>query len=89
LIRFYYCASCDRDFSAVVCNMSQKIKCPFCGSSRRNDLPIRKRVYFLNYATGFLTFKNGDELNEYRKEKHIERQKKGAKKRKNAKAKLY
>jgi len=67
--------------------MSQKIKCPFCGSPHRNDLPIRKRICFLNYATGFLKFKNGDELNEYRKEKHIERKKKGAKKRKNAKAK--
>jgi len=69
--------------------MSQKIKCPFCGSSRRNDLPIRKRVYFLNYSTGFLKFGGKNELESYRKQKYIESQKKGVEKRKHAKAKLY
>ena len=68
-VQRYYCSSCDKIFTAVVLNMYQTVFCPFCNSRHRNDLPIRKRIYFSNSVAGFLVFKDKAEQVEYRRHK--------------------
>ena len=68
MIKWYYCSSCDFEFSVVIhTNMPYPVLCPRCHSRHKQHRPIRKPLYFLNHPTGFYVFNDKHEKKVFKK----------------------